>query len=188
MLEWFVCLVLQGSIPYVPFLRAPYYVWVGHVPQLATVMTENKVEAPPMFPPTFLYTMSWEDPRPDMEVRTHCSLHSAGPFCERLESEKEFEDLTLNRNDMADHGMLARSSQCAGLQVLKINNDDTVLTLTSGGCNSLNLLLHGAGHVVSVDCNPAQSALLELKATGIRCGMHVSHVRSCCYPVYSCKR
>ncbi len=72
--------------------------------------------------------------------------------------------------------------------VLKINNDDTVLTLTSGGCNSLNLLLHGAGHVVSVDCNPAQSALLELKATGIRCGMHVSHVRSCCNPVYSCKR
>ena len=59
---------LQGSIPYVPYLRAPYYVWVGHVPQLATVLAENKVEAPPMFPPTFLYTQSWEDPRPDMEV------------------------------------------------------------------------------------------------------------------------
>ena len=53
-------------------------------------------------------------------------------------------------------------------QVLKINSADTVLTLTSGGCNSLNLCLHGAAHVVSVDCNPAQSALLELKATGIR--------------------
>ena len=26
-----------------------------------------------MFPPTFLYTQSWEDPRPDMEV---CSSHS----------------------------------------------------------------------------------------------------------------
>lgn len=52
--------------------------------------------------------------------------------------------------------------------MLKIKKDDTVLTLTSGGCNALNLLLHGAGHVVSVDCNPAQSALLELKATGIR--------------------
>jgi len=63
-----VC-VLQGSIPYVPYLRAPFYVWVGHVPQLATVLAENKVEAPPMFPPTFLYTQSWEDPRPDMEVR-----------------------------------------------------------------------------------------------------------------------
>lgn len=56
---------------------------------------------------------------------------------------------------------------CA-LQVLKINKRDEVLTLSSGGCNSLNLLLHGAGHVVSVDCNPAQSALLELKATAIR--------------------
>lgn len=54
------------------------------------------------------------------------------------------------------------------VQVLKINKRDEVLTLSSGGCNSLNLLLHGAGHVVSVDCNPAQSALLELKAAAIR--------------------
>ena len=35
----------QGSIPYVPHLRAPYYVWIGHVPQLATVLSENKVSA-----------------------------------------------------------------------------------------------------------------------------------------------
>ncbi|DBB17356.1 hypothetical protein WJX82_002206 [Trebouxia sp. C0006] len=109
----------QGSIPYVPFLRAPYYIWIGQVPQLASIMAEAKIEAPSGFPATFLYTMSWEDPRPDMEV-------------------------------------------------LKINKRDEVLTLSSGGCNSLNLLLHGAGHVVSVDCNPAQSALLELKATAIR--------------------
>ena len=33
----------QGSIPYVPLLRAPYYCWIGHVPQLATVLSENKV-------------------------------------------------------------------------------------------------------------------------------------------------
>ncbi len=74
-----------------PFLRAPFYVWVGHVPQLATVLAENKVEAPPMFPPTFLYTMSWEDPRPDMEVHwpltpcTHPSnmmLHPRQDFAE----------------------------------------------------------------------------------------------------------
>ena len=135
---------------------------------------------------------------------------------------------------------------------MKVNETDDVLTLTSGGCNALNLLLHGAGHVspridhspktikysfypasqlkcrghaqnsclgfhphvtrrnlrlekallkapidcetpeqyspnhdglssealtlaswglqvASVDCNPAQSALLELKATAIRC-------------------
>ena len=64
----------QGSIPFVPYLRAPYFVWIGHVPQLATVLEENRVEAPPMFPPTFLYTQSWEDPRPDMEARG--CLHS----------------------------------------------------------------------------------------------------------------
>lgn len=51
---------------------------------------------------------------------------------------------------------------------MHINANDTVLTLTSGGCNALNLLLHGAGHVVSVDCNPAQSSLLELKSTAIQ--------------------
>ena len=52
---------------------------------------------------------------------------------------------------------------------MDINKGDTVLTLTSGGCNALNLLAHGAGKVVAVDCNPAQSSLLELKAAAIRC-------------------
>jgi len=33
----------EGSIPYVPFLRAPYYVWVGRVPKLETLLVENKV-------------------------------------------------------------------------------------------------------------------------------------------------
>eukprot|EP01025_Chloroclados_australasicus_P048612 TRINITY_DN5514_c0_g1_i2.p1 TRINITY_DN5514_c0_g1~~TRINITY_DN5514_c0_g1_i2.p1 ORF type:complete len:667 (-),score=70.82 TRINITY_DN5514_c0_g1_i2:573-2573(-) len=113
----------QGSIPYVPYLRAPWYVWLGqkHAEEQREDRhgDEAKVEAPPLFPPTFLYTQSWEDPDPDMKV-------------------------------------------------LQINNKDVVLTLTSGGCNSLNYLIHGAAHVVSVDCNPAQSALLELKAVGIK--------------------
>jgi hypothetical protein len=29
---------------------------------------ENKVDRPALFPPTFLYTQSWEDPEPDMKV------------------------------------------------------------------------------------------------------------------------
>lgn len=111
----------EGSIPYVPFLRAPWYAWVGRkkVSNGDTVLHETKVEAPPMFPPTFLYTMSWEDPDADRKV-------------------------------------------------LDINKDDVCLTLTSGGCNSLNLLIEGAKEVYSVDCNPAQSALLEMKAAAIR--------------------
>ena len=28
---------------YVPFLRAPYYVWIGRIPQLETLMVESKV-------------------------------------------------------------------------------------------------------------------------------------------------
>lgn len=64
---------LQGSIPYVPFLRAPYYIWIGRVPQLSTILAEPKTEAPSGFPATFLYTMSWEDPRPDMQVCPPCT-------------------------------------------------------------------------------------------------------------------
>eukprot|EP00195_Chlamydomonas_chlamydogama_P005703 CAMPEP_0202899678 /NCGR_PEP_ID=MMETSP1392-20130828/7850_1 /ASSEMBLY_ACC=CAM_ASM_000868 /TAXON_ID=225041 /ORGANISM="Chlamydomonas chlamydogama, Strain SAG 11-48b" /LENGTH=653 /DNA_ID=CAMNT_0049585927 /DNA_START=166 /DNA_END=2127 /DNA_ORIENTATION=- len=109
----------QGSIPYVPYLRAPYYIWIGRHRQLGHAAHENKVDRPALFPPTFLYTQSWEDPDPDMEV-------------------------------------------------MDINPKDTVLTLTSGGCNALNLILHGAAEVVSVDCNPAQSALLELKSVAIQ--------------------
>jgi betaine lipid synthase len=33
------------------------------------------------------------------------------------------------------------------MQVMDINPKDTCLTLTSGGCNALNLLLHGANEV-----------------------------------------
>jgi betaine lipid synthase len=55
----------EGSIPYVPFLRAPWYCWVGRIPRLESLLVENKVEAPAFFPPSFLYTQSWEDPRAD---------------------------------------------------------------------------------------------------------------------------
>ena len=180
----------EGSIPYVPYLRAPFYVWIGrpwrdggsgattaggngalagsglllgngggaspvpggssdggglspsgrsidgtaalsptpsmqlqHRLALAAALGrrhhEQKVEAPPLFPPTFLYTQSWEDPEPDHKV-------------------------------------------------LRVKPGDVCLTLTSGGCNALNLLLHGASQVVSVDCNPAQSSLLELKAAALK--------------------
>lgn len=52
--------------------------------------------------------------------------------------------------------------------VLDIKPTDVCLTLTSGGCNSLYLLLRGAKQVVSVDVNPAQTALLELKSVAIK--------------------
>lgn len=81
----------QGSIPYVPYLRAPYYVWIGRKPTGGVVTHEAKAEAPALFPPTFLYSQSWEDPAPDMKV-------------------------------------------------MNITEKDVCLTLTSGGCNSLNLV------------------------------------------------
>ncbi|KAH7444902.1 hypothetical protein KP509_02G097000 [Ceratopteris richardii] len=114
-------------VPYVPFVGAPCYAWIGHLrtsdsskhtrfPARASDEFEGK--RPSHFPPTFLYSLSWEDPR-------------------------------------VDEG------------VLQITPQDTVLTLTSGGCNALDLVHQGAGLVVSVDINPAQSYLLELKRAAI---------------------
>ncbi|XP_024520609.1 uncharacterized protein LOC9660589 [Selaginella moellendorffii] len=113
----------SGRIPYVPVLEAPYYIWIGrkigrHDQNLQRfpIRASDDLEAkrPSSFPPTFLYSLSWEDPREDEKV-------------------------------------------------LDINPSDVVLTLTSGGCNALDLVLQGAKQVVAVDMNPAQSYLLELK-------------------------
>jgi betaine lipid synthase len=111
-----------GTIPYIPFLKAPYYTWVGVPPSDANVEraeAEAKRSRPMTFPPTFIYSVNWEDPIVDKPI-------------------------------------------------LKIGPDDVVLTLTSGGCNTLHLAAHGAKHVASVDLNPAQSALCELKVQAIK--------------------
>lgn len=114
-------------VPYLPVLEVPFYVWVGHLRNCARTdlsrfpgrsSDEFDAKRPSKFPPTFLYSLSWEDPR-------------------------------------VDEG------------ILEITGEDTVLTLTSGGCNALDLVHQGAGMVVSVDINPAQSYLLELKRVAI---------------------
>jgi S-adenosylmethionine-diacylglycerol 3-amino-3-carboxypropyl transferase len=48
----------------------------------------------------------------------------------------------------------------------------TLLSVTSGGCNSLSLAVAGYRRVIAVDLNPAQSALLELKIAGARTLAH----------------
>ena len=51
---------------------------------------------------------------------------------------------------------------------LELRSDDTVLVITSAGCNALDYVLTGPRHVFAVDLNPRQNALLELKLAGIR--------------------
>ena len=45
---------------------------------------------------------------------------------------------------------------------------DTVLMITSAGCNALDYALDGPRRIHAVDANPRQGALLELKIAGIR--------------------
>ena len=51
---------------------------------------------------------------------------------------------------------------------LGLRPDDTVLVITSAGCNALDYVLTGPRHVYAVDVNPRQNALLDLKLAGIR--------------------
>jgi S-adenosylmethionine-diacylglycerol 3-amino-3-carboxypropyl transferase len=51
---------------------------------------------------------------------------------------------------------------------LKLGPDDTLMMITSAGCNALDYALMGPKRIHAVDANPRQTALLELKQAGIR--------------------
>lgn len=53
-------------------------------------------------------------------------------------------------------------------QALQLSSDDTVLVITSAGCNALDYALEAPRRIHAVDANPRQTALLELKLAGIR--------------------
>ncbi|MCG8653450.1 MAG: BtaA family protein, partial [Pirellulales bacterium] len=53
-------------------------------------------------------------------------------------------------------------------QALELSEDDTVLVITSAGCNALDYMIESPRHVFAVDMNPLQNALLELKLACIR--------------------
>ena len=53
-------------------------------------------------------------------------------------------------------------------QALQLGPDDSVLVITSAGCNALDYALQGPRCIYAVDANPRQTALLELKLAGIR--------------------
>jgi len=67
---------------------------------------------------------------------------------------------------------IIRYSQCwedteLMLSALDVQKEDIVFSITSGGCNTLSILSTMAKKLVSVDLNPAQTYLLELKKISI---------------------
>ena len=53
-------------------------------------------------------------------------------------------------------------------KALALGADDTILVITSAGCNALDYAIQGPKRIHCVDANPRQNALLELKIAGIR--------------------
>jgi S-adenosylmethionine-diacylglycerol 3-amino-3-carboxypropyl transferase len=54
------------------------------------------------------------------------------------------------------------------ISAFKINKGDTIISVTSGGCNTIGYLLHDPDKVYSVDINPCQANVIELKLAAIR--------------------
>jgi S-adenosylmethionine-diacylglycerol 3-amino-3-carboxypropyl transferase len=57
-------------------------------------------------------------------------------------------------------------------RALAIEHGNTVTTISSGGCNTLTLLLDNPAKIYAVDINASQSYLLELKIAAVR---HLKH-------------
>jgi S-adenosylmethionine-diacylglycerol 3-amino-3-carboxypropyl transferase len=57
-------------------------------------------------------------------------------------------------------------------QLLQMNDQSTVVMLTSAGCNALDYLLDDVAQIYCVDTNPAQNALLEFKKALFNNGNH----------------
>jgi S-adenosylmethionine-diacylglycerol 3-amino-3-carboxypropyl transferase len=53
-------------------------------------------------------------------------------------------------------------------QALQLGPDDTVMVISSAGCNALDYALDAPARIHAVDANPRQNALLELKIAAIR--------------------
>ena len=53
-------------------------------------------------------------------------------------------------------------------KALSIKSGDTIMTITSGGCNTLDFLLYDPKEIVTIDINPSQSFLLEMKIAAIK--------------------
>ena len=51
---------------------------------------------------------------------------------------------------------------------LQLSQTDTLLVITSAGCNVLDYVLQSPQHIYAVDVNPRQNALLELKIAAIK--------------------
>lgn len=53
-------------------------------------------------------------------------------------------------------------------QALQLGPQDSVMVITSAGCNALDYALDGPAKIYAIDANPRQNALLELKLAAIR--------------------
>jgi S-adenosylmethionine-diacylglycerol 3-amino-3-carboxypropyl transferase len=53
-------------------------------------------------------------------------------------------------------------------KALRIQPGETLITITSGGCNTLGFLLKDPGQIIGIDINGSQNWLMELKMAAIR--------------------
>ncbi|MDB5223492.1 MAG: hypothetical protein JWN83_2159 [Chitinophagaceae bacterium] len=54
------------------------------------------------------------------------------------------------------------------VRAIDMKEGQTLMTITSGGCNTLNFLLHAPEKIYAVDINPAQTCVMDFKIAAIK--------------------
>lgn len=139
-----------------------------------------QVEAPALFPPTFLYTLSWEDPRADepfLKAGRRGEGYTRGMRGgDRWRQPAATLEWPSKRQSLGPPASLPSVPPSRAPHPLhQINSDDVCLTLTSGGCNSLHLCINGARKVRARAWHCCTPGLLALLAPGSPAGGPASH-------------
>lgn len=87
---------------------------------------------------------------------------------------KKFANYTRDRIFHSIHGNNLVYNACwedpqIDRQLLALNKESNLVMITSAGCNALDYLLDAPAKIYTIDVNPRQNALLELKRAVFRC-------------------
>ena len=171
---------LNCKNPFVrPFVKIPYYVWLGaqkdglmppfmldaetneakenEVAETGSVASSNEEED------VSLTTPAMDESLFQSKVVTAGHIHGQG-----LKWRRPFDVNLIPRFNTYIYAF-AWEDPIVDLEFLDLKSEDSMMVITSGGCNVLEYAVQvGPKRIHSVDLNPCQNNLLEIKLAGIK--------------------
>jgi betaine lipid synthase len=160
-----------------PFVKIPYYVWIGA--QKNGVLSDFVLDAPSTVnkeeDDSVSVTSEPHPETPDVDlgsveqavygqtVVSPAHIHGQG-----VKWRRPFDVNLIPRFNTYIYAFTWEDPQ-VDLQFLELTKDDSMMVITSGGCNVLEYAVQvGPKRIHCVDLNPCQNHLLELKMAGIK--------------------